>query len=374
MGWNRVIGQQRVKDLLRRTLVSKRVAHAYLFFGGEGVGKDAAAIEFARALNCAVDSVDPCGECPSCKKIEILQHPNLKLIFPLPVGKNEKSGDDPIEVLSQDQITVVQGQLRLKAENPYYRISIPKANFIKINSVRDLRRDVAMSAFEGGKKVFVISNAETMNAEASNSLLKTLEEPSSDSVLILTASQKEQLLETIISRCQLVQFDPLSEVEIREALMSRQTIEAEQAALVARLARGSYSAARELLSVDMVAQRQEVVQFLRFVLGSQKIPLATDIERIGFSGDRSAVERWLKLLEVWLRDALVLREHGEKGLLNIDHIKDLKSFNQKFPRADLVTALDSVEQSVALVGKNVYLPLVLTSLAIDLKRSLSSQS
>ncbi|MEK6756615.1 MAG: DNA polymerase III subunit delta' [Bacteroidota bacterium] len=374
MGWNRVIGQRRVKDLLRRTLASKKVAHAYLFFGGEGIGKDAAAIEFARALNCTVDSVDPCGECPSCKKIEILQHPNLKLIFPLPVGKNEKSGDNPTEVLSQDQITVVQEQLRLKAENPYHRISIPKSNFIKINSVRDLRRDAAMSAFEGGKKVFVLSNAETMNAEASNSLLKTLEEPSSDSVFILTASQKEQLLETIISRCQLVQFDPLSEGEIREALMGRQNAEAEQAALVARLARGSYSAAREMLSVDMVAQRQEVVQFLRFVLGSQKIPLATDIERIGFSGDRSAVERWLKLLEVWLRDALVLREHGEKELLNIDHIKDLKSFNQKFPRADLVAALDSVEQSVALVGKNVYLPLVLTSLAIDLKRSLSSPS
>jgi hypothetical protein len=99
-----------------------------------------------------------------------------------------------------------------------------------------------------------------------------------------------------------------------------------------------------------------------------------DIERIGSSGDRSAVERWLKLLQVWLRDALVLREHGEEGLLNVDHTKELKSFNQKFPRADLLTALESVEQSIALVGKNVYLPLILTSLAIDLNRSLSSPS
>jgi len=374
MGWNRVIGQQRVKDLLRRTLANKRVAHAYLFFGGEGVGKDAAAIAFARALNCAVNPVDSCGQCASCKKIETLQHPNLKLIFPLPVGKSEKSGDDPIEVLSQEQIVAVQEQLRFKAENPYHRIAVPRANYIKINSVRDLRRDAAMSAFEGGKKVFLISNAETMNAEASNSLLKTLEEPSSDCVFILTASQKEQLLETIISRCQLIQFDPLTELEIREALTTRQHVEAEQAALVARLARGSYSSALELLSVDMVAQRQEAIQFLRLVLGSQKIPLAMDIERIGSSGDRSAVERWLKLLQVWLRDALVLREHGEEGLLNVDHTKELKSFNQKFPRADLLTALESVEQSIALVGKNVYLPLILTSLAIDLNRSLSSPS
>jgi DNA polymerase-3 subunit delta' len=374
MGWDRVIGQHRVKDLLRRILSSKRIAHAYLFFGGEGVGKDAAAIEFARALNCQQNTVDPCGECGSCKKIELLQHPNLKLIFPLPIGKNEKAGDDPIEVLSEDQVVAVQEQLRLKAANPYHTISIPKANYIKINSVRDLRRDAALSAFEGGKKVFLISNAETMNAEASNSILKTLEEPSSDALFILTVSQKEQLLETIVSRCQLVQFDSLGEEEIQSSLIARERVEPAQASLIARLARGSYSAALEMLSVDMVGQRQEVVHFLRLVLGSLRAPLATDIERIISLGDRAAVERWLKMLEVWLRDAMVLRDHGEGGLLNVDHTKELKSFTEKFPRADLVAALDTIDRSVALVGKNIYLPLVLTSLAIDLRRCLAPQA
>jgi DNA polymerase-3 subunit delta' len=374
MGWDRVIGQHRVKDLLRRILSSKRIAHAYLFFGGEGVGKDAAAIEFARALNCQQNTVDPCGECGSCKKIELLQHPNLKLIFPLPIGKNEKAGDDPIEVLSEDQVVAVQEQLRLKAANPYHTISIPKANYIKINSVRDLRRDAALSAFEGGKKVFLISNAETMNAEASNSILKTLEEPSSDALFILTVSQKEQLLETIVSRCQLVQFDSLGEEEIQSSLIAREHVEPAQASLIARLARGSYSAALEMLSVDMVGQRQEVVHFLRLVLGSLRAPLATDIERIISLGDRAAVERWLKMLEVWLRDAMVLRDHGEGGLLNVDHTKELKSFTEKFPRADLVAALDTIDRSVALVGKNIYLPLVLTSLAIDLRRCLAPQA
>jgi DNA polymerase-3 subunit delta' len=220
--------------------------------------------------------------------------------------------------------------------------------------------------------VFIISNAEEMNAEASNSLLKTLEEPSSDSVFILTTAQKEQLLPTILSRCQLVQFDPLSEEELQEALIARNGVEPEQAALVARLAHGSYTAALELLSVDMVAQRKEAVQFLRLVLGSQKIPLALEVERIASLGDRNAVERWMKLLGVWLRDAMVLREQGESGLLNRDQFKDLNSFNQKFPRANLSKALESVESSIALVGKNGYLPLIVTSLAIDLKRDLAS--
>lgn len=373
MSWDRILGQQRVKELLRRMLSSDSIAHAHLFWGGEGVGKDAAAIEFARGLNCPVNHVDPCGECPSCKKFDQLQHPNLRLVYALPVGKNEQAGDDPIKGLSEDQITTVQEQLKLKAENPYHRISIPRANFIKINSVRHLRRDASLSSFEGGKRVFLISHAEEMNAEASNSLLKTLEEPSSDSVFILTTSQKERLLPTIVSRCQLVQFDPLPESEIRDVLVSRHHVESEQAALIARLAHGSYTAALDLLSVDLVAYRQEAVHFLRLILGSQKILLAAEIERIVSSGDRAAVERWMKLLSVWLRDALVLREQGESGLLNLDHLKDLTSFNQKFPTARLGESLACIEAHIALVGKNGYLPLILTALAIDLKRTLMPQ-
>ncbi|MBI3580412.1 MAG: hypothetical protein HY089_13490, partial [Ignavibacteriales bacterium] len=174
MSWDRVIGQERIKELLKRSIAGKTIAHAYLFYGAEGVGKDALAVEFARALNCVRGGTDACGECPSCKKVDLLQHPNIQLIFSLPVGKSEKSGDDPIEVLTQDQVETVQEQIRLKADNPYHRIEIPKSNFIKINSVRNLRREAALSGFEGGKKIFIVSNAEMMNAEASNSLLKTL--------------------------------------------------------------------------------------------------------------------------------------------------------------------------------------------------------
>jgi DNA polymerase-3 subunit delta' len=372
MSWDRIIGQNRVKELLRRVLASGTVAHAHLFSGSEGVGKDATAIEFARALNCQVNNVDPCGTCASCRKIDLLQHPNLDFVFALPVGKNEAAGDDPVASLSEDQVASIKEQLRLKAENPYHRMLVSKANFIKINSVRNLRREASLSAFEGGKRVFVISNAEEMNAEASNSLLKTLEEPSSDSVFILTTAQKEQLLPTIVSRCQQVQFDPLSEEELQQALMSRNGVQQAQAALTARLAHGSYTAALELLSVDMVEQRKDAVQFLRLLLAAPRIPLAQEIERIASPGDRSAVERWMKLLGVWLRDALVLREHGESGLLNLDQLKDLTSFNQKFPRANLSRALDAVEASIALVGKNGYLPLVLTGLAIELKKHLTS--
>jgi len=372
MGWDRVIGQERVKELLRRTIAGRKIAHAFLFTGGEGVGKEAMAIEFARVLTCAAQGSDACGSCASCRKADVLQHPNIRLIVPLPVGKAEKAGDDPLKGLTEDQITAVQEQFAQKAQNPYHRITIPKANFIKVNSIRDIRREAALSVVEGGKRVFIVTPADAMNAEASNSLLKTLEEPPSDSVFVLVTSQKEQLLQTILSRCQQVQFDPLGEEDIRRALVERYSVEGDQASLIARLANGSFTAALELLSSDLRAERQGVVQFLRIVLSGQRVALASAIENIIKGGDRVATTRWLRMLHVWLRDALVLREHGEDGVLNVDHSTDLKSFVAKFPRADLVAAMESVERSIALVDKNVYLPLVLTGLAIDLRRSLSS--
>ncbi|MFH0992273.1 MAG: DNA polymerase III subunit delta' [bacterium] len=368
MGWDRVIGQERVKELLQKIFLSGTFAHAYLFYGGEGVGKDAMAIECARALNCHSKTEKPCGSCTSCLKIEHLQHPNVQLIVPLPIGKNEKAGDDPIEVLTHDQIEILQKQLREKAANPYHRISIPKANFIKVNSVRQLRRDASLTGFDQGKKVFIISGAESMNEESSNSLLKLLEEPPADTVFILTTPQKEKLLSTIISRCQLVQFDPLRDDDIQRALVARHLVEEEQALLVARLAHGSYSAACEMLTLNMMEQRQETVEFLRLVLGHHHVRLIDSILEKAASNDRDTIAQWLSMLHVWLRDALILREYDERQLVNIDHLKELKSFVEKFPRSNLPGAIECVERSVALLDKNVYLHLILITLAIDLRK------
>ena len=109
--------------------------------------------------------------------MDSFQHPNIKLVFALPAGKNEKNGDDPINVLSDAQVADVRNQIQIKAKDPYYHIEIAKANFIKINSVRDIKREAGMSRIEEGRKIIIIFNADMMNAEASNSLLKTLEEP-----------------------------------------------------------------------------------------------------------------------------------------------------------------------------------------------------
>lgn len=369
--WDRVIGQQRVKNLLRTAIERKRVAHAYLFYGEEGVGTDAMAIEFARALNCEQGEKDACGVCTTCKQFDKLQHPNLKLIFALPRGKSERSDESPIFALTDADIRIIQDQLRLKGENPYHQIQISRANEIRINSIRELRRDASMSAFASGWKVFLILDADRMNDEASNALLKTLEEPTQQTVLVLTTSKREKLLPTILSRCQPVKFDPLSPADIREALTTRYSVLESQAQLVATLSNGNFSRALELLQADLHERRKAVVDFVRTALSNRPTKLFQQIDELTTVPERVEHERWLSLMLLWFRDAAALREGNLSGLVNVDQLDALRGFVAKFPKANLVSVVSTIEEAIALVGKNVYLPLVFANLAYKLRDAIT---
>jgi DNA polymerase-3 subunit delta' len=368
MSWDSVIGQDRVKSLLRRILESEQIAHAYLFYGPEGVGEDALAIEFAKTLNCSSGITEACGTCPSCQKVATLQHPNLRLVFPLPAGKNEKTGDHPLEVLTESQVAEVREQIGLKAADPYYHIEIPKANTIKINSIRDIKRESSMSQIQAGWKIFLLLDADAMNPEAGNSLLKILEEPLPGTMLLLTSSSKDRLLPTIVSRCQLIKCDALSEKEIETALRTRDGADPSLARLAAQLAGGSYGDARLLLGQNIREERAEVVKFMRLVLGRQKAPLLDFLEEL-LSSDRTAVERWLKLLGTWLRDAFLLSKQVHVIVLE-EEKKNLTSFVEKYGRADFPAALRTVERAIAHLNKNVYLYLVLINLALQLRKDI----
>lgn len=365
MSWDHVIGQVRVKELLQKALAVGQVAHAYLLFGDEGVGKDALALEFAKALNCERNRTDPCDECPSCKRVETLQHPNVRFIVALPTGKNEKTGDDPVAVLTEDQVGELRHELAEKARDPYHQIFIEKANFIKVNSVRELRREASLTGFLSGKKVFIVSNADMMNTEASNSLLKTLEEPPADTVLILTTSRKDQLLPTIISRCQLVRCEALSEDDLARALVERDGHKESEARVAAQLANGSFTAAQRLASEDMVRLQSEVVRFLRVALGNSPVSILAEIDQLLSSTEKTESERWLRLLQVWFHNAIALRTSGLGK--RSDEDEDLRKFVERFGGADLLKASAAVDRSIALISKNVYLHLIFVCLAIELK-------
>jgi len=370
MSWNSIIGQQRAQDILRRSIEQGRIAHAYLLWGPRGTGKDALAIEFAKTLLCERQGTEACDACPSCKKVQILQHPNVKLVFALPAAKADKGGDSVEAKFQPDVRDEIRNQLEQKAKNPYFHFEIPKATQINIGTIREIKRESSLSAFEKGKKIFIISDAEMMNDTSANSLLKVLEEPLSDTIFLLTTSRKEKLLPTIVSRCQSVRCNVLKDEEIEHALAEREGILPDQAQIISRLAGGDYSYALELLSEDLVSQRAGAVEFLRSVLSGRSVKLLEEIEERVVENDRKTVEQLLTMLLVWFRDALLMKEEAGGGVINQDQREDLNRFLARFKDSNFPATIGAVEKGLELLRGNVYLPLVLLSVSIQLKRIL----
>jgi DNA polymerase-3 subunit delta' len=373
MSWNSIIGQQRIKELFKKAIEQTRLAHAYLFTGPQGIGKSAFAIELAKVLQCEQQQLEACEICSSCKKFPTLQHPNVYLIFALPLGKNETSGDSPLEKLAAEDFANVREQILFKARDPYHQISVSRANFIKVNSVRDIRRTSALKAFSQGIKVFIILDADQMNAEAANALLKTLEEPYEDSMFILTTSHPERLLTTITSRCQEVRFDPLSDKEIIEALQQQKGIDEKRAAFIARRANGNYSLALELSDRNEDEMEFSPVNFLRSILYKSNKEISAMFEELADADNRAVLEQYLLDVYTWLQDALRIQE-GSTSIINLGDGDTLKRFVAHHTSVDFASCFESIEKAISLLNKNVYIPLILLNLTFDLRNTILRSS
>ncbi len=374
--WSSLIGQHRAKDNLQRALVGGRVAHAYCFWGPAGVGKEAAALELARCLNCehpkvSEASYEACGECKSCKQCEHLQHPNLRLVFALPAGKGSGADDDsPIGRFNDDQLAELQEHMQLKAEQPYHSIRLNGATQIRIASVRDIKKSVQMSQAQRGHRVVILCDAERMTTEAANAFLKTLEEPGSGVTFILCSSRKEQLPQTILSRCQQIQFDSLSDADIRQALMDREELSEQQARLCASLAQGSYSQALSVMSSDTQSQRNEVVNLLRAAMrgGNYRSDILSSLDELTADADRSDVEQMLNVLLLWLRDAMMVQFGAEmESIINIDQYEILSKFVAAYPGRDYAAAITLIEEAIRNIRGNGQIHLNLVSLMLGLR-------
>ncbi len=251
--WSNILGQEKAIEKLKSAFTNNRVAHAYLFYGNEGTGKDAAAIEFAKLLNCLnlKNGNEACDKCENCIKISGFRSEYFKFICAMPAGRSDQSDSDPIEKLPAADFDAYMEQIGLKSKNPYYRVNIPNANNIRINSIRDLISKAYLSTGKNRKKVFIISEADKMKQEAANALLKILEEPPRSSVLILTTSKLNSLPQTVIGRCQNIPFEPLSEELITGKLELqpefKNNYSSDEISLASKLSFGSYSRAAELL-------------------------------------------------------------------------------------------------------------------------------
>jgi DNA polymerase-3 subunit delta' len=259
MSFAEIAGHKKNIAILKRILGSARIAHAFLFSGPEGVGKKKTAIAFIQQLFCAERS--GCGSCGPCRKIASGNHPDIHTLQP-------------------------DGQ------------------FIKIDQVRDLQKELGYRPYEALRKVCIIDGAEKLNQSSGNALLKTLEEPPGNALMILLTSAAESVLPTIRSRCQLLAFAGVPADEV-EALLLARGADADSARTAAALADGSIARAIELCAGDSTAGRQEVIELACKVSLREMSSVFAFGEQ--FDKDREKALQSLELLLGFWRDMLHFR-------------------------------------------------------------------
>jgi DNA polymerase-3 subunit delta' len=379
MSWNDIVGLEREKSILQKSILNNRVHNSYLFYGMNGIGKRAVAYEFAKALNCLSPIIDQennkyeaCGKCASCKQMSNLTHPNLHLIFSYPTGKSSESkSDNPLGKLTEAQVEEIQNQMHLFSQNPYYNINITGANSIKIDQIREAKKKVTYSSTSHGKNVIIIMNAEEMTNEAANAFLKTLEEPNENTVIILTTSRKELLLQTILSRTQQLFFAQLSNEEIKQGLIKFNNYDESQANLIAILANGSFSKALEQASSGFIDIRSKLIDIFRIVLKKRnyRIDLLAKIDELIKTTDTKSLTNGLNLFEMWLRDAYSFSLFKNKLIIvNLDQIEIIERFTANFNNFDYLYTFDILEKSINYIKKSVNIQLILVNLFLGIRQ------
>ncbi len=370
MAWNSIIGQERAVDTLRRGLAQQRVAHAYLFYGPEGTGKRAAAIEMAKALQCVREEPEACGECPACVKVGRLVHPDVQVMFPYPGDVDETEVGERLRLLAANPYAVIDF-IRRPSLGDTARVTNKQAIYTVARVHQELRRVMSFKPVEGRHKVAILTDVEFMRVEAANAFLKLLEEPTPRTVFILITSRTDKLLPTILSRCQRLRFDPLSVEAIEEALQTRAGLAPEAAGILARMSNGSYSAALELgENEELLANRAMVVEFMRLAYTGNIDKLSDQVTSLSALG-RERLKGWLILLMSWIRDLLLFRHQRSAAILvNGDQAETIQKFCDGVPAADLDAMIGYVEEALGLIARNTHVPLTLTVLALGVHHAM----
>ncbi len=330
------LGHEKAINTLRRALDEGRVSHAYLFVGPQGVGKMTLAMDLARMVNCVEQGERPCGACVQCRRIADGLHADVRVIS---LGVNERDG-------------------RTRTA-------------ITIDQVREVQREASLKPYEGSYRVFVFDGAERLSDEAANSLLKILEEPPEQVILVLLAPEASALLPTITSRCQTVELHPLPLSKVAQELESRHGADSETAVEIARLSRGMPGwAFRAAASPEMLASRAETLATVeRVTRGALEERFAYAAElATRFGRGRESVYQTLELWLEWWRDALVIKEGVADYVTNLSRMDELRSIAERLAPAQIVGAIKAVQKAVEHLERNVNARLALENLMLALPR------
>lgn len=321
MSFQDIKGRDNIAQIFKKALSSGKVSHAYLFAGPDGVGKTLFASTLAKALNCLEAQADSCDKCASCVKIENKTHPDA------------------------------------------IWISVPeKKDSIGIEEIRDLQKKISLRPYEGRTKVFIVQDAHLMTQDSANCLLKTLEEPPKDSVLILISSKPEEMLATVKSRCKQIKFSPL-QLQHRVELSIKEGFTKEEAVFLSRLANSGISISADLEGGGLIAYKNEVLAEF-----DSKGALLDERSFI-FNESKERMKFIIALLEGWYRDVLVVKSAGDVSvIINSDRLAELKTTAANISFETIEGILKEIENTYFCIDRNVGPKLAFNALKLKMAR------
>ncbi len=324
-----VIGQTSIKDHLKKSLQTGKISHAYIFFGEKGSGKKTLADLFARALQCESGGAEPCNQCTSCK-----------------------------QALNRNQPDI----LYLQHEKP---------NIISVDEIRrQVNNDIGIKPYSSHRKIYIIDEAEKMNAQAQNALLKTLEEPPSYATILLLTTNLEAMLQTIRSRCVTLTMKPVPDVDIQRYLMREVQIPDYKAGICAAFARGNVGRARDLaVSAEFEALKEETMELLGHLQEKSYSDLAQAAKTRAEKGSDTA--GFLELMQMWYRDVLLYKAGGSShGLIFGEELSGIKQLAQKMSYEGLNQILETIELTRSRLAGNVNAELAMEWLLLTAHKAL----
>lgn len=325
MQW-KMIGHQWAVNLLKGHIKKDTLRHAYLLTGPRGVGRRTLALRFIQALNCPtpLERGDACQTCSTCKRIERMQHPDLFVV------QSEEDG-----------------------------------HTLKVDQVRDLLHSLSLSAYEARYKIALLLDFEEATTGAANALLKTLEEPPAQVILILTAENSSLLLETIVSRCEEIRLRPVPFDEIRMGLERQWGIPSQEANLLAHISGGRPGYALYLHeNPQALDQRRSWLDDLAHLLSSDRV------ERFSYAKEIAKdTKNFQSLLQVWLsfwRDVMLQAAGSATPVTNLDRENEIAALAQKITLSEAQEVVNRLKKTQYLLNRYVNTRLTVEVLMLDL--------
>ena len=325
--WN-LIGNEWAVDMLKKHITHGTTRHAYLLAGPPGLGRRTLALRFAQALNCqtSLEPGIPCGQCRDCRQIAAMQHADL---------------------------TVVQAE--------------SEGGTLKVDQIREARRTLVLKPYQANYRVALFIRFHEANDNAANALLKTLEEAPSYAVLILTADNPEQLLPTIVSRCEVIRLRPLRVDEAQREL-ERRGLETDRAKLIAHISGGRFGYALRLLEDEsLLGWREERLNDLQTLISASRVEKFAYADKL--SRDKEAMRQAILIWLSYWRDVMLRTAQAETPLANVDRNLEIEELAQRLDLSAARRVVKGLEDVLAKLERNVNSRLLAEVLLMDLPKA-----